>query len=173
MAGKTGSVLGSPLFFVLAPGTVAGWLSNFISEWRVEPPFFGIQAGRVAGGVLLVVGVVSLAHCFARFAFEGRGTPAPVAPTETLVVSGLYRYVRNPMYVAVVSIIVGQGVFLGSTSLLGYAGIVWLFFHVFVWAYEEPTLHRRYGCEYEAYRANVHRWLPRFTPWPGTTERAG
>jgi protein-S-isoprenylcysteine O-methyltransferase Ste14 len=169
MKAKVGPALGSLIFFVLAPGTVAGWLPYIISRWRFEPPFLGVPAVRVVGGVLIVLGVACLVHCFARFALEGRGTPAPVAPTETLVVSGLYRYVRNPMYVAVVSIIVGQGVLLGNPSLLGYAGIVWLMFHAFVLAYEEPTLRRSYGDSYVAYQANVRRWLPRMTPWEGTT----
>lgn len=169
---KHGAVLGSLLFFILAPGTVAGWLPYVISGWRVEAPFFGIVAGRIAGGVLVIMGVLSLAHCFARFALDGLGTPAPIAPTESLVVSGLYRYVRNPMYLAVACIIVGQGVLLGSAALVGYAGAVWFSFHVFVLAYEEPTLQRRYGDSYEVFRTHVNRWLPRMTPWPGMCDRS-
>jgi protein-S-isoprenylcysteine O-methyltransferase Ste14 len=168
MRGKFGPVLGSLVFFVVAPGTVAGWVPYVLSRWRFEPPFFGAPASRIVGGVLIVLGVGALVHCFARFALEGRGTPAPVAPTETLVVSGLYRYVRNPMYVAVVSIIVGQSLLLGNSSLLGYAAIVWLAFHVFVLAYEEPTMRRTHGESYAAYQANVRRWLPRISPWTGT-----
>jgi protein-S-isoprenylcysteine O-methyltransferase Ste14 len=109
----------------------------------------------------VALGVTGLLHCFARFALEGRGTPAPVAPTETLVISGLYRYVRNPMYVAVVSVIVGQAVLFGSVPLLGYAAIVWLCFHLFVFVYEEPTLSRQHGQANDRYRAAVPRWLPR------------
>jgi protein-S-isoprenylcysteine O-methyltransferase Ste14 len=169
MKGKVGPALGSLLFFVVAPGTVAGLVPYLLSGWRLEPPFFGVSAVRMVGGVLIVLGVVALVECFARFAFQGRGTPAPVAPTETLVVSGLYRYVRNPMYIAVVSIIVGQAMLLGSSSLLGYAAIVWLMFHLFVLAYEEPTMRRSHGDSYAAYRANVRRWLPRIRPWEGTT----
>lgn len=165
MIGKLRPALGSLIFFVLAPGTIAGWLPYVFTGWRLEPPFFGVPAGRVFGAVLVALGVASLVHCFARFALEGRGTPAPVAPTQILVVSGLYRYVRNPMYVAVVSIIAGQGVLLGSASLLMYAAAVWVCFHAFVLAYEEPTLSRRYGDQYKMYRANVRRWLPRLTPW--------
>ena len=138
----------------------------------MEAPFFGIVAGRIAGGVLVIMGVLSLAHCFARFALDGLGTPAPIAPTESLVVSGLYRYVRNPMYVAVVSTIVGQSVLLGSAALLEYAGAVWFSFHVFVLAYEEPTLQQRYGDSYEVFRTHVNRWLPRMTPWPGMCDRS-
>ncbi len=172
MAGKATSTVASVIFFVLAPGTVAGLVPYMISGWSVGQAFLGIAAGRFAGALLVVVGVVSLVHCFARFALEGRGTPAPVAPTEKLVVSGLYRYVRNPMYVAVVGIIVGQALLFGSASLLGYAAVVWLFFHGFVLGYEEPTLHRRYGNAYDVYRANVRRWVPRMSPWSGATERS-
>jgi protein-S-isoprenylcysteine O-methyltransferase Ste14 len=165
MAGKAASTIGSAIFFVLAPGTVAGLVPYMISGWRAGPPFLGIPAGRFAGGLLVAIGVLALLHCFARFALEGRGTPAPAAPTEVLVVSGLYRYVRNPMYVAVVCIIVGQAVLFGSAPLLGYGAIVWLSFHAFVLAYEEPTLRRRYGNAYDVYRANVPRWVPRISPF--------
>lgn len=161
MTGRGASILGSAVFFALAPGTVAGLVPYLISRWHFGPAFLGISAGRWAGALLVALGVAGLAHCFARFALEGRGTPAPVAPTETLVISGLYRYVRNPMYVAVLSIIVGQAVLFGSVSLLGYAAAVWLCFHLFVLAYEEPTLRRRYGAAYDRYRAGVPRWLPR------------
>lgn len=165
MAGSARPVIGSLIFLVVAPGTVAGLVPFWISGWRFEPPPLGLPALRVAGALLIATGVASLVHSFARFALEGRGTPAPVAPTETLIVSGQYRYVRNPMYVAVVSIIVGQGVLFGSVPLLVYAGIVWVAFHVFVMAYEEPALARRYGVQYETYRANVNRWLPRVARW--------
>jgi len=91
--------------------------------------------------------------------------PAPIAPTRNLVVSGLYRYVRNPIYVAVVGVILGQAVLFADWRLLGYGALIWLAFHIFVLAYEEPTLRQSYGTEYESYRANVPRWLPRLTPW--------
>jgi protein-S-isoprenylcysteine O-methyltransferase Ste14 len=96
------------------------------------------------------------------------GTPAPVAPTKNLVVTGLYRYVRNPIYVAVVAIIVGQALLFGAWGLVLLGTVLWLAFHLFVVAYEEPTLQETFGAEYEAYRANVPRWVPRLTPWPGT-----
>jgi protein-S-isoprenylcysteine O-methyltransferase Ste14 len=166
MTGRAPSILGSVIFFVLAPGAVAGLVPYLISGWRFGPPFLGVSAGRCVGALLVVLGVAGLVHCFARFALEGRGTPAPVAPTETLVISGLYQYVRNPMYVAVLSIIVGQAVLFASVSLLGYAVAVWLCFRVFVLAYEEPTLSRRYGPAYDRYRASVPRWLPRIPREP-------
>lgn len=161
MRSRVGSVLGSLAFLVAAPGTVAGLVPYLITRWRFGPPFLGLGAGRLVGGVLAFAGLASVVHSFARFALEGRGTPAPVAPTETLVVSGQYRWVRNPMYVAVVSMILGQALLLGSTALLWYALAVAAAFHAFVLGYEEPTLARRYGESYERYLASVNRWLPR------------
>lgn len=168
MRSRLASTAGSALFLVVAPGTLAGWIPWWISGWRFEAPFFGWDGSRVIGGALVVAGVAVLIESFARFALVGRGTPAPIAPTERLVVSGLYRYVRNPMYLAVVSIIVGQAVLFGSRPLLGYAAVVGAGFHAFVLVYEEPTLRARYGAEYEKYRAAVRRWWPRarpYTPW--------
>jgi protein-S-isoprenylcysteine O-methyltransferase Ste14 len=159
------AVLGSLVFFIIAPATVAGWIPYWLSRWRVQPPLLGVPGERFVGGVLVGLGIAGLVECFGRFALEGRGTPAPVAPTRSLVVSGLYRHVRNPMYVAVVSVILGQALLLGSRVLLLYAGVVWLLFHAFVRVYEEPTLRRQFGASYEAYRANVRRWWPRLTPW--------
>lgn len=161
MSGRLASILGSAIFFVLAPGSVAGVVPYLISGWRFAPPFLGLAASRWIGALLVALGLAGLAHCFARFALEGRGTPAPLAPTETLVISGLYRYVRNPMYVAVLGIVLGQAVLFGNVPLLGYSAVVWLCFHAFVLAYEEPTLSQRYGHAYARYRAAVPRWLPR------------
>ena len=149
------------MFLVAAPGMVAGVIPYLASRWRWGPPLLGIAAGRWVGALVAFAGVASVVHSFARFALEGRGTPAPIAPTESLVVSGQYRYVRNPMYVAVVAIIVGQALLLGSRALVWYALGIGLLFHAFVLAYEEPTLRRRYGESYERYRSSVNRWLPR------------
>ncbi|TIV71149.1 MAG: isoprenylcysteine carboxylmethyltransferase family protein [Mesorhizobium sp.] len=124
--------------------------------------------GFVPAGWILVVGASAvLLHSFARFALEGLGTPAPVAPTEKLVVGGIYRHVRNPMYVAVLSIILGQVLIFSSWAVLVYGLIAAAAMISFVKAYEEPTLARRYGAEYETYRRAVPGWLPRITPWRG------
>jgi protein-S-isoprenylcysteine O-methyltransferase Ste14 len=104
---------------------------------------------------------------FIRFAIKGLGTPAPVFPTRHLVVTGLYRYVRNPMYVAVVITILGQGLIFGNAALLEYGGLIWLLFHLFVLIYEEPTLRASFGFEYEHFCTGVPRWIPRFRPWSG------
>src|SRR6267154_6150109 len=139
------AVLGSALFLVLAPGTVAGLVPWWISRWRFETPVIWWLPLRVVGGVLVAAGTLVLLDSFARFAIKGLGTPAPVFPTRHLVVTGLYRYVRNPMYVAVVSTILGQGLVFGNVTLLEYGGLVWLLFHLFVLVYEEPTLRAGFG----------------------------
>jgi protein-S-isoprenylcysteine O-methyltransferase Ste14 len=116
---------------------------------------------------MVVAGVAALLHAFARFALEGIGTPAPVAPTERLVVGGLYRFVRNPMYLAVASTIAGQALILGRPGLLAYAAAFLVVVVAFVRGYEEPTLAARYGGRYEEYRKAVPGWWPRRRPWRG------
>ena len=158
---RTVAAVGSIAFFVLAPGVVAGVVPWWLTGWRMREPLPFWAPLRVLGAALIVAGTVVLVYAFVQFVTEGVGTPAPVAPTERLVVSGLYRYVRNPMYLAVIATIVGQGLLLGRMVLLLYAFAVGLAFSVFVSGYEEPTLRRRYGAEYEAYRRAVPRWWPR------------
>ena len=162
---KTMAVLGSALFFAVAPSSVAGLVPWWITGWEFRPPFFDLDATRAVGILLIVAGLPGLVDSFARFALQGLGTPAPIAPTQNLVMTGLYRYVRNPIYVALVAVILGQAALFGDQRLLLYGVLVWLAFHIFVLAYEEPTLRQSYGAEYESYRANVPRWLPRLTPW--------
>jgi protein-S-isoprenylcysteine O-methyltransferase Ste14 len=155
------AAVGSVVFFLLAPGVVAGLIPYWLSGWQARTPRAGWLPVRIVGCAFIVAGLVVLVSAFVRFVREGSGTPAPVAPTERLVVGGLYRYVRNPMYVAVISVIVGQALALGNARLLAYAAIVWGMFAAFVKLYEEPTLERRYGAEYDAYRRAVRAWLPR------------
>ena len=131
----------------------------------MDEPLLGFEPVRWLGGALILVGAAVLLDSFARFALQGRGTPAPIYPTATLVVSGTYRYVRNPMYLAVAALIAGQGLLIGSLPLLIYALAFGVVTHLFVLIYEEPTLRSTYGAQYEAYAAEVHRWLPRLTPW--------
>lgn len=157
------AIVGSAIFFVIAPGFVAGLAPWWISHWRFQSTFLGLQSARLAGGILIIFGVAGLLDSFRRFAVQGLGTPAPVLPTRHLVVTGLYRYVRNPMYVAVVSTILGQGLVLGDVRLLEYGGIVWLLFHLFVLLYEEPTLKASFGADYETFCVEVPRWIPRLS----------
>ncbi len=161
MRGRTGPLLGSLAFLLVGPGTAAVWLPLLLTGWRVGAPFLGIPAARLAGIALAAAGAGVVLECFLRFALEGRGTPAPMAPTEALVVRGLYRRVRNPMYVAVLAVVLGEALVLGSLLLLAYAAVLWTVFHVFVVVYEERVLARKYGESYFAYRAAVPRWLPR------------
>jgi protein-S-isoprenylcysteine O-methyltransferase Ste14 len=164
-AQRTFAVLGSAVFFVVAPCTLAGLVPWSMTHWQLQPPFLGLELTRGLGAIMILAGVPGLVDSFARFALQGLGTPAPIAPTRNLVVTGLYRYVRNPIYVAVVAIILGQAVLIGDWRLIVYGALLWLFFHVWVVAYEEPTLEQTFGREYEAFRGGVPRWIPRMTPW--------
>jgi len=159
------AAVGSLVFLVLAPGVVAGLVPWWLTRWQVEEPFPYWLPLRVAGAILLAAGVVVLLHAFARFVVEGVGTPAPVAPTERLVVGGLYRYVRNPMYLAVTATIIGQALVLGQLILLAYTVAFAVVVATFVHWYEEPTLRRQFGEQYEAYRCAVPAWWPRREAW--------
>lgn len=161
------AAFGSVIFLVVAPAMVAVLVPWLLTGWEIEQPFAYWPPLRFAGAALLVIGIVVVLDAFARFALEGLGTPAPVAPTEHLVVGGLYRHVRNPMYLAVASIIVGQALLLGQMILLPYAALFGLAVWAFVRWYEEPTLTRHFGSEYEEYRRAVPGWWPRRTPWRG------
>ena len=160
---------GTSLFFVVAPAVVAGLIPWLITRWQVGDSSLGWAPLRVAGTALLAIAIAVLVHAFVRFVVEGAGTPAPVAPTEQLVIGGLYRFVRNPMYVAVVAAIVGQALVLVRPALVVYAAVVGLACAAFVHFYEEPTLARRFGTEYETYRRAVSGWWPRARPWKPAT----
>jgi protein-S-isoprenylcysteine O-methyltransferase Ste14 len=160
------AIAGSAIFLVAAPGVVAGLLPWLLTDgYRL--PWSSLPGFALVGWVLVIAGAAVLLHAFARFTLEGLGTPAPVAPTERLVVGGIYRHVRNPMYVAVLSIILGQALLFSSWTVAAYAVVAAAAMISFVKLYEEPTLARRYGAEYEAYRCAVPGWLPRLTPWRG------
>jgi protein-S-isoprenylcysteine O-methyltransferase Ste14 len=164
---KPAAILGSALFFVVVPFMIAGPLPWWITHWHFRPALLGSELTRFAGVALIVAGLPGLLDSFRRFAVEGLGTPAPVAPPEQLVVSGLYRHVRNPMYVAVLALLAGQALLFGSPALLAVSALFWLVTHLFVIAYEEPTLESAFGAKYLNYRANVPRWIPRLSAWRG------
>ncbi|MYA65878.1 MAG: isoprenylcysteine carboxylmethyltransferase family protein [Gammaproteobacteria bacterium] len=166
------AILGSFAFFLAAPAIVAGIVPYALSDWSMQPPLFGLSGERIVGVVAVVVGLACLLDCFARFALEGRGTPSPIEQTEVLVVSGLYRFVRNPMYVCVVTIVAGQALILGQALVFAYAGLLMLVFHLFVRFYEEPRLRRVFEGSYETYCLHVRRWWPRLTPWRGPGSQA-
>ncbi len=165
MGHRASAAAGTLIFLVLASGTVGVIVPWWLSGWRVEAPLLGVAPLRWIGGLLIAAGGGVVLESFFRFAWRGRGTPAPVYPTERLVVTGLYRHVRNPMYVGVVALVLGQALMFGETDLLVYAAVLWLGFHLFVLLYEEPTLRARYGPEYEAFRQAVPRWIPRLRRW--------
>ncbi len=153
--------LGSAAFFVVAPGTVAFLLPWLITGWRLRPAFVGQEWLRHVGVAMALLGLLPLVESFARFAWQGLGTPAPVAPTERLVVAGCYRFVRNPMYVGVVLLVLGQALIFADLRLVWLAMALLAGFHLFVMLYEEPSLRNRFGAQYEAYCAATPRWLPR------------
>jgi protein-S-isoprenylcysteine O-methyltransferase Ste14 len=160
------AIWGSILFFAIAPVTVAGIVPWWISRWHVDPAFFGIGPLRILGGVLIAAGLPVLVEAYARFALDGMGTPAPIAPPRHLVVRGVYRHVRNPIYVALLAIIFGQAILLANINLVFYGAVVWLACHLFVVIYEEPNLRRLFGRDFEEFCVAVPRWLPRVRPWP-------
>jgi protein-S-isoprenylcysteine O-methyltransferase Ste14 len=158
------AAIGSVVFLVVAPGTAAGLVPWLLTGWdSTDPPAIVLWPGVA----LVVAGVAGLVQAFARFVLEGRGTPAPIAPPDQLVVGGQYRYVRNPMYVAVTATIAGQALLLGRWALLLYAALFWAITASFVRLYEEPALAERYGAQYDAYRRAVPAWRPRLRPWRG------
>jgi protein-S-isoprenylcysteine O-methyltransferase Ste14 len=165
---RSSAILGTSVFLFVAPGFVAGVVPWWIRHWRLQPPLLNIVLLRWLGVALLMIGGVIVLDSFARFALQGLGTPAPVLPTRHLVVTGLYRYVRNPMYVGVAAAIFGQALLFESRDLLIYGLLVWLAFHLFVYFYEEPTLRRTFGGEYDAFCREVPRWIPRLRRAPSS-----
>jgi protein-S-isoprenylcysteine O-methyltransferase Ste14 len=161
---KRDAALGSLVFLFAAPGMVGGVVPWIISRWRVRD-YEGAAFFRLLGIVLILFGLAVLIEAFGRFALQGRGTPAPIYPTDRLVVGGTYRFVRNPMYIAVESLILGQAAYFGSSDLIIYGAIIAVAFHLFVVWVEEPTLRRSFPADYRRYSSAVHRWVPRLTPW--------
>lgn len=152
-------ILSTLLFTVLVPGTVAGWLPYRL---RGDSPMASNVAFRVIGVLLIAGGTAIYLHtAFWGFALRGRGTPAPIAPTKKLVVEGLHRYVRNPMYIGVATIVLGQAVLFQSWHIVEYLAIVLVIVQFFVLFYEEPTLASQFGTEYQEYKKRVPRWIPR------------
>lgn len=153
------------LFTIVVPGTELVLIPLVVVVLRLGPRV-ELGAARYAGLVPLLAGLVVIGRCFVDFVRRGRGTPAPYDPPRELVVAGLYRYVRNPQYVGVVLVVVGEAMLSGRGVLFGYAALMAVGYHLFVRFYEEPTLGRLFGEPYARYRREVPRWLPR---WPGGT----
>jgi protein-S-isoprenylcysteine O-methyltransferase Ste14 len=158
---KVPLALRTAIFVVVFPGsvTVLGPFLILRSTWDWT---LSIGAGRYAGDLPIALGVPILLWCFADFVGKGRGTPAPWDAPRQLVTRGLYRSVRNPMYVGIVLVLVGEALVFRSGAVLAYAGVIWLMFHLFATLYEEPELERRFGESYREYKALVNRWIPKF-----------
>jgi protein-S-isoprenylcysteine O-methyltransferase Ste14 len=148
------------LFFG-GPTIVAGLVPWLLTRWHADEQLLAL---RILGGAFLVLGAALVLETTTRFALQGRGTPAPWAPPERFVARGSYRLTRNPMYVGVLALIVGQALLLGRERLFIWALCAWFLFHLFVVFEEEPGLRRRFGAGYEEYCARVRRWLP--FSWP-------
>ena len=146
------------LFFIFAPGMVAGLIPLGLLQKGLQ-----LQTGlwKYAAIPLWVTGLAVLLWCFWDFLVKGKGTPAPIDPPKELVVSGLYKYVRNPMYDGVLLVIFGHFLWFGYMGMLFYAVVVWIAFNLFVRLYEEPNLRKRFGTAYDDYRMSVPRWIPR------------
>jgi protein-S-isoprenylcysteine O-methyltransferase Ste14 len=149
------------IFTIIVPGTVLVWMPyRLLSSSSVSNPFD--TAGlRYFGVIPILLGAAIILWCAWDFTFAGKGTPAPIDPPKRLVVRGLYRYVRNPMYIGVLSVITGEALLFQSLALIGYAAAVFVFTYLFVIFYEEPTLRQKFGESYKNYCKEVPRWIPR------------
>jgi protein-S-isoprenylcysteine O-methyltransferase Ste14 len=154
--------LRSVFFTILQPGTVAVLIPYWLISSRGGGVLTSHRPLRYLGLPLIVIGAIGLLWCIWDFFSSGRGTISPIDPPKHLVVHGLYRYVRNPMYVAVVSILLGEAIFFMSSPVLMEAVIFFVLATLFVVLYEEPTLRRKFGDSYERYTQTVGRWIPRF-----------
>ena len=155
--------LGTALFALLGPPIVATVLVPWLlTRWNLEEPFFGWRGWRWLGVVGIALGTFAVADSMTRFSRVGRGTPAPWSPPTRFVATGLYCLVRNPMYVGVLLVALGQGLLFGSAAVLVWAAILAIVFHLFVVFVEEPSLRARFGADYDAYCRRVGRWGPRF-----------
>ncbi len=137
------------VFTVAVPSSVTVWVPFFLLSPRIEPTPFGARAA--AGIVLILAGALGYLWCALDFAFRGRGTPAPIDPPKILVAQGLYRFVRNPMYLSVLLVLIGESVVFRSRFLLRYSLMVWILFFLVVLVYEEPMLRGKFGDSYREY----------------------
>ena len=147
------------LFTILLPGVVVGYIPYVIVRDDLDLNFQFRGVEQYAGILILLTGLIILLDCIRRFAVEGRGTLAPVDPTKKLVVNGLYRFSRNPMYLGVMTILTGEAVFFRSSSLWIYLLVVFIVFNLFIAFIEEPRLRRDFGAEYGEYCQRVRRWI--------------
>lgn len=148
------------IFTILQPGIVAGLIPYYIVKrnlQEMDASLFSLY--HYTGLAILFIGIIIMLYCIFDFAAKGRGTLSPADKTKQLVISGLYKYSRNPMYIGVLSILLGECIFMQSTRLFIYTLFVFVGFYVFVIFYEEPRLKKDFGKEYEDYKKSVHRWI--------------
>lgn len=151
------AMLKTLIFTILVPGTVTILIPRWLLSADASQPTGTL---RFIGLIPIATGAAIYLWCAWDFASKGRGTPAPIDPPKELVARGLYRFVRNPMYIGVLSILIGEAVLSASSALLGYAALVFLLFYLFVVLYEEPALKKKFGEAYTNYCAAVPRWTP-------------
>jgi protein-S-isoprenylcysteine O-methyltransferase Ste14 len=151
------------LFTVIMPGTVTVYIPYWLLSSPTKPAPLPIGAWRYFGWLPMLLGAAIYFWCAWDFTFAGKGTPAPIDPPKELVVRGLYRYVRNPMYVGVLTLLIGEALLFASRQLFIYAGVIFLLFNLFVIFYEEPALRQKFGESYRRYCETVPRWIPRRT----------
>jgi protein-S-isoprenylcysteine O-methyltransferase Ste14 len=149
------------LFTILVPGTLLGLVPWLLLRWSGEAVMPSLSVWLI-GLLPFCVGIILYFWCAGAFTFIGRGTPAPIDAPVFLVKSGPYRWVRNPMYIGVLSVWFGEAILFHSLLLAGFGVLIALVVHLFVVFYEEPTLRRRFGESYETYLRTVPRWLPRY-----------
>ena len=148
------------IFTILYPGIVAGLIPCWIIGGDINVIIFEFEKlHQLAGIFLFIAGFIIMTWCIVNFAVKGRGTLSPIAPTKKLVVSGLYRFSRNPMYIGVMLLLIGETLFFSSLSLCLYSFIVFLGFNLFIIAREEPRLKKDFGNDYDIYRKKVRRWF--------------
>ena len=160
MSTRTKAILGSALFLLIGPGTVSVLIPWWITRWQMpdQGPATWVLLPAL---ILILVGSGFLIHAFGRFAVQGLGTPSPLDPTERLVHTGVYRWVRHPMYLAIQAIILGQALLFSDWRLVLYSAATCAAMFSFVRWHEEPVLAKRFGEEYQRYRETVPGWWPR------------
>ncbi len=156
---------------IVAPLFISLWM-YFVPRWIAGAHAF--EAPRPLGWIVVALGAAIGLPCVWEFAWRGLGTPAPFDPPRRLVITGPYRFVRNPMYLGMGVALIGEAIVFPNITgiLLALVAILWLVVSLFVIGYEEPTLHRMFGEDYDNYCGHVHRWLPRLRPYERRTQNA-
>ena len=152
------------VFTLLVPGSVTVWIPRYFYRSQIRWDYAGANLPTGVAILAIVLGISGYLSCALDFAFQGRGTPAPIDPPKVLVVRGLYRHVRNPMYLSVLLVLLGECLLFRSGALLRYTGLFFVLAFSFVLLYEEPALRSKFGASYEEYCRTVPRWIPRLRP---------